>query len=100
MQKEALISMLKKEFYELQDKEHEFIILNDEINNVEAKYSILKDEKERIENEHRYANPKKESKWILTAKILQNLGLKSIVSRCRFTSVQSRSKTSLGILLA
>jgi hypothetical protein len=53
MQKEALISMLKKEYYELQDKEHEFIVLNDEINNVEAKYSILKDEKERIENEHR-----------------------------------------------
>jgi hypothetical protein len=38
----------------LQDKEHEFIVLNDEINNVEAKYSMIKDEKDRIENEHRY----------------------------------------------
>lgn len=53
MQRDALISMLKKELYELQDKEHEFIVLNDEINNVEAKYSMLKDEKDRIENEHR-----------------------------------------------
>ena len=50
MQRDALISMLKKELYELQDKEHEFIVLNDEINNVEAKYSMLKDEKDRIEN--------------------------------------------------
>jgi hypothetical protein len=32
----------------LQDKEHNFIILNDEINGVEAKYSMIKDEKDRI----------------------------------------------------
>jgi hypothetical protein len=54
MQRDAVISMLKKELYELQDKEHGFIVLNDEINNVEAKYSMIKDEKDRIENEHRY----------------------------------------------
>lgn len=43
MQRDALISMLKKELYELQDKEHEFIVLNDEINTVEAKYNMIKD---------------------------------------------------------
>lgn len=43
MQRDALISMLKKELYDLQDKEHGFIVLNDEINNVEAKYSMIKD---------------------------------------------------------
>jgi predicted nucleic acid-binding Zn-ribbon protein len=54
MQRDALISALKKELYDLQDREHEYLSLNDEINNVETKYSMLKEEKERIENEHRY----------------------------------------------
>lgn len=43
MQRDALISTLKRELYELQDREHEFVALNDEINTVEAKYAMIKD---------------------------------------------------------
>ena len=53
LQRDALISALKKELYDLKDKEHEYITLNDDAHNCEAQYSMLKDEKERIENEHR-----------------------------------------------
>jgi hypothetical protein len=48
LQRDALISALKKELYDLKDKEHEFVALNDDVNNCEAKFSMLKDEKERI----------------------------------------------------
>ena len=72
MQRDALISMLKKELYELQDKEHEFIVLNDEINTVEAKYNMIKDEKDRIENEHRYTPSHKGSRWISIERTSEN----------------------------
>ena len=48
LQRDALISALKKELYDHKDKEHEFVALNDDVNNCEAKFSMLKDEKERI----------------------------------------------------
>jgi hypothetical protein len=41
---------LKKELYELRDKEHEFIPLENEVTNVESKYELLQEEKERIES--------------------------------------------------
>ncbi len=48
LQKDALISTLKKELYELQDKEHEFAAINDRVNNQEAHYALKNDEKQRI----------------------------------------------------
>jgi hypothetical protein len=51
--KDAVISSLKKELFELKDLEHDFLRLNDEIANIESKYSLLLDEKERAENEHK-----------------------------------------------
>jgi hypothetical protein len=45
MQKDALIASLKKELYELQDREHDSIPLNNEVANIESKYSLLQDEK-------------------------------------------------------
>lgn len=53
LQRDALISALKKELYDIRDKEHEYIALNDDVHNCEARYSMLKEEKERKENEHR-----------------------------------------------
>lgn len=43
LQRDALISALKKELYDLKDKEHEYIALNDDAHNCEARYSMLKD---------------------------------------------------------
>ncbi len=43
LQKDALISTLKKELYELQDKEHEFAAINDRVNNQEAHYALKND---------------------------------------------------------
>jgi hypothetical protein len=50
MQKDAVIASLKKELYELRDREHDFIPLENEVNNIESKYDMLQDEKERIEH--------------------------------------------------
>ena len=52
--KDAVISSLKKELFELKDLEHDFLRLNDEVANIESKYALLLDEKERTENEHKY----------------------------------------------
>jgi len=52
--KDALISALKKELYDLQDREHEYLSLSDDVHNCEARLAILKEDKERIESEHRY----------------------------------------------
>ena len=52
--KDAVITSLKKELFELKDLEHDFLRLNDEVANIESKYSLLLDEKERTENEHKY----------------------------------------------
>ena len=43
MQKDVLIASLKKELYELRDKEHEFIPLENEVTNIETKYDMLHD---------------------------------------------------------
>ena len=51
--KDAAITSLKKELFELKDLEHDFLRLNDEVANIESKYSLLLDEKERAENEHK-----------------------------------------------
>lgn len=51
--KDAVITALKKELFELKDLEHDFLRLNDEVANIESKYSLLLDEKERTENEHK-----------------------------------------------
>lgn len=40
-QKQALISSLKKELYELKDKEHEFIPLENEVAGVESNFDML-----------------------------------------------------------
>lgn len=47
LQRDALISALKKELYDLKDKEHQIISLNEDINNCETQFSMLKEEKER-----------------------------------------------------
>ena len=52
--KDAVISSLKKELFELKDLEHDFLRLNDDVANIESKYALLLDEKERTENEHKY----------------------------------------------
>jgi hypothetical protein len=41
--KDAAISSLKKELFELKDLEHDFLRLNDEVANIESKYSLLLD---------------------------------------------------------
>ena len=46
-QRDALISALKKELYDIRDKEHAFISLSDDVNNCESRYSMLKEDKER-----------------------------------------------------
>ena len=51
--KDAVISSLKKELFELKDLEHDFLRLNDEVASIESKYALLLDEKERSENEHK-----------------------------------------------
>lgn len=51
--KDAVISSLKKELFELKDLEHDFLRLNDEVATIESKYALLLDEKERAENEHK-----------------------------------------------
>lgn len=56
-QKDAVISSLKKELYELKDKENDFIPLENEVVNIESKYDMLLDEKDRIESEHKYSLP-------------------------------------------
>ena len=61
--KDAVITSLKKELFELKDLEHDFLRLNDEVANIESKYSLLLDEKERSENEHKYILFKAESRW-------------------------------------
>lgn len=45
-----MISALKKELYDLQDKEHEYHSLNDDVHNCESRFAILKEDKERIES--------------------------------------------------
>lgn len=64
--KDAVITSLKKELFELKDLEHDFLRLNDEVANIESKYSLLLDEKERAENEHKYLSLKAESRWTST----------------------------------
>ncbi len=51
--KDAVISSLKKELFQLKDLENDFLRLNDEVAGIESKYSLLLDEKERSENEHK-----------------------------------------------
>jgi|JI9StandDraft_2_1071091.scaffolds.fasta_scaffold109792_3 hypothetical protein len=81
--KDAVITNLKKELFELKDLEHDFLRLNDEVANIESKYSLLLDEKERAENEHKYFPFDVESRWTSTRRPLETLGLKSMLSRCR-----------------
>jgi hypothetical protein len=50
LSRDALISALKKELYELKDREHEYISLTDDVHNCESKFSMMKEEKERKEN--------------------------------------------------
>ena len=45
LQRDALIQTLKKELWELQDREHEHLALENEIQNEEARYNLLQDEK-------------------------------------------------------
>jgi hypothetical protein len=40
-QKDAMIASLRNELYELQDRSHEFIHLENEAANIESKYSLL-----------------------------------------------------------
>lgn len=40
-QKDILISTLKKELYELKDREHEFIPLENEVTTIESRYDML-----------------------------------------------------------
>ena len=75
--KDAVISSLKKELFELKDLEHDFLRLNDEVANIESKYALLLDEKERTENEHKYlAFYESESKWTLIKRISPNCATK------------------------
>lgn len=48
IQKEATINSLRKQLVELQNIQHEFHAVQDEIKNVETNYSILASEKDRI----------------------------------------------------
>jgi hypothetical protein len=41
---------LKKELYDLKDKEHEFIPLENEVTSIDSRFEMLQEEKERIEN--------------------------------------------------
>jgi hypothetical protein len=43
--KDAVISSLKKELFELKDLENDFLRLNDEVAQIESKYALLLDEK-------------------------------------------------------
>lgn len=95
MHKDALISALKKELYDLQDKEHEYLSLTDDVHNCESRFAILKEDKERIESEHRFFLCYSESKLISIAKTSQISGLKSIPSKCKYINAQFKSKTTL-----
>jgi hypothetical protein len=53
-QKDALISTLKGDLYELKQLEGEYLRLNDQITALEDKYSLLLEEKDRSEKEQRY----------------------------------------------
>jgi len=78
--KDAVISSLKKELFELKDLEHDFIRLNDEVANIESKYALLLDEKERTENEHKYKYFLfLESRWKSTRRISLTSGMKSTI---------------------
>ena len=50
--RDGIIAALKKELYDLRDKEHQYISLSDDTHNCESKYSLLKEEKERKEYEY------------------------------------------------
>lgn len=90
--KDAVITSLKKELFELKDLEHDFLRLNDEVASIESKYSLLLDEKERAENEHKYLFPYLESRWTSTKRPSVTSGQKSIHSKCRCTKSTRRSR--------
>lgn len=51
IQKEATINSLRKQLSEIQNVEHDFQAVQDDIKNSETNYSLLASEKDRIESE-------------------------------------------------
>ena len=45
LKQDALISALKKDLYDLRDKEHNFVTMSDEVNKYEARLEMQKEEK-------------------------------------------------------
>lgn len=87
-QKDALISTLKTDLYELKQLEGEYLRLNDQITALEDKYSLLLEEKDRSEKEQRYRWSYAESKRTSTRTASSSCG--QTLMRCA-----SRSKEYL-----